>query len=85
MVPHPRRPRTAAGRGSADCIPLVGDHRHATIAWRSGNTIEAGTVSLRFELSGQVELYSFWFGGASETSTGPGSSSVVKNDDERRQ
>lgn len=45
----------AAQAAAAERAPLIGDHR----AWQ-GPTIAGGTVSLRFELAGQVDLFSFW-------------------------
>lgn len=38
--------------------PLIGDHH----SWRAeaGAIIAPGTISLRFEISGQVDIYSFW-------------------------
>eukprot|EP01047_Picozoa_sp_COSAG01_P023670 COSAG01_NODE_1440_length_10297_cov_8.117572_6_plen_92_part_00 len=45
----------SAQAAAAERAPLIGDHR----AWQ-GPTIAGGTVSLRFELAGQVDLFSFW-------------------------
>ena len=51
--------------GAAPSAPLIGDHH----SWRAlgGATVAAGIISLRFEASGEVDIYSFWLTPATTT------------------
>jgi|EP01046_Picozoa_sp_COSAG06_P062611 hypothetical protein len=48
-------------RSAGECIPVIGDFADHTVQWWHGRNTTQPTVSLRFILQGQVDLYSFWF------------------------
>ena len=50
------------GRGASVCTPMIGDQKSATVAWAGGGMVAPGKLALRFEMTGQVDLFSFWMG-----------------------